>query len=679
MTIEVTLPDGSIAEFPDGTSEEEMLNAISPKETSTPVFAAQKFNEGLAQVLGLPVDIVNSALSVVGAGTDKPVGGSKQLTETLESVGAAGAQPANRTQEFVGRVSEEVGASAIPAGATLRGAQALTRAASPVLKEIGEQATRAPGRFAATEGGLAVTSGAGAATAEQVAPGNETAELVGQIAGGVGPAVASSAVRGALRGTNREALEESVEEFSTAGASPSVGQATSNRALQALENVLGALPGGGGVIFRFAAETQEKIGRRVNQIASQLGATSSEQAGKSIERGLLGADGFVARFKGTSKRLFDRVNEFIPGETRVSVKNSLDRLNELSSIAPGAEETSALLVNPKIRGISQAFTNDAADGTLPYEAVKRIRTQVGDLLASPEIIADAPRSQLKQLYGALTEDMKAAAIQAGPEALKAFNRANRFYSAGLDRLDDQLRTITSKLARDGVTPEQVFRAALSGSQEGASILRPLRKSLNQKEWNVLAGTVLQRLGRAVSSQQDELGEVFSVETFLTNWNKLSTDAKDILFSGGTMTPLKNDLDKIAGATSSIREGSRVLANPSGTAARAANIGSAGFAAGSILSGNTVIPIALATTALSANLGARLMTNPKFVKWLAQGTEIPVSRLPAHITRLANTLGQDPEYNEAVQELIGIFSNPELRQNQDTGQIPQQPAQQAASQ
>jgi len=75
----------------------------------------------------------------------------------------------------------------------------------------------------------------------------------------------------------------------------------------------------------------------------------------------------------------------------------------------------------------------------------------------------------------------------------------------------------------------------------------------------------------VDSQQDDLGEAFNVGSFLTNWNKLSPEAKSVLFNGYSPS-FRMDMDKLARVASNLRSGSQVYANPPGTAAALAQVG-----------------------------------------------------------------------------------------------------------
>ncbi len=146
-------------------------------------------NEGLASVLGAPADLATGVLNLVPRGinalanTNIPllpdaIGGSQWLKGRLQDFGSIGAPSADPSKQFVRRVGESVGASAIPAGA----AGSLARTGVGLLSGL--------------------TGGIGGATAQQVAPGNVGAEILGELAGGVtgGAGAARVAQRYAQRG-----------------------------------------------------------------------------------------------------------------------------------------------------------------------------------------------------------------------------------------------------------------------------------------------------------------------------------------------------------------------------------------------------------------------------------------------------------------------------------------------
>jgi hypothetical protein len=531
-------------------------------------------------------------------------------------------------------------------GALARGGVTASRV--PVVRDILSQAATRPGTFAASELGVAGTAGIGAATAQQLAPGSTLAELTGQIVGGAAPAGVVGAIRSAIPG--RANIAQNIQRFQTAGTTPSLGQATENRAVQAIETIIGTVPGGAGRFRKVAENTQTQIGERINRLVGTLTTKADPaRAGKVIKQGIIGEGGFLERFRDDASKLFNRIP--IPDDASIPVTRTQNLISELATPTPGFELTSGELVAPQIRRIAEGFLQDVGqNGLAPFDAVKRLRSRIGEAAFSTDLVVDTSRAQLKRLYGALSDDLGAAARSAGPDAERAFNRANAFYKKNIQNIDDFLTGVTRK-----TSPEDVFLLATRG-KEGATRLGTIRNSLKPNEWKAVAGTVLKRLGRARSGVQDELGEVFSTETFLTNWNNIDDAAKDALFKGRQFGTLRTDLDKIAATAARIRESSAVLANPSGTAPRLVNVaGTVGAGGIAAISGSPVLILGALGLPAASNVAARLMTNPKFVKWVAKSTEIDPARLPGHIARLSATLGDDAQALEDAQEFIGLLT------------------------
>lgn len=617
-----------------------------------PAEFASGFNKGLANIVGVPVDLMAWGLRKAGVDVSQPVGGSDYMLGRMAQAGMLG-MPTDTTGRVLNRVGQEVGATAVPTAGLLAGA----RYAQPVLNRFPGlldtmlTATRAaPGAVAAADVGLATTSGMGAATAREIYPNNPTAELLGQFAGGLGPASVAAGTRAAFRGgeSGRQVLAQNMDVFRRANVDPTVGQAAQSVRTQGIENVLAKAPGSVTVMHRAAERASNQLKASVARIADGYGPqASAEQAGRTIERGIAG---FTKRFQAKSEALYNALDDYIQPGKVVPVLHTRTTLDRLTAPIQGAENLSGILANPKIAQIHKAFTNDAGEAvSLPYQAIKELRSQVGRMLSSSELITEAPKAQLKQLYKALSQDMESAAKIAGPQAAKAFSRANTYYKAGVTRIDDSLQTLASK-----ARPEDVFLAATKG-KEGATTVRTIRRSLKPEEWDTVASTVLRRMGRSKNSLQDDLGEVFSVETFLTNWNALAPEARSAMFGGSRYGRMAKDLEAVAGAASKIREASRVLANPSGTTGQGANWAAWASGLTGMATGNLEIPATVLAVSGMSHGASRLMTSPKFVRWLAQSTKVPVERLPGYVSRLSVVLkGEDPETIDAAQEYLDAF-------------------------
>lgn len=160
-------------------------------------------NEGLAGMMGLPVDAVSGAINamnmrpqidsqmVMGADgipqlqvnsieqpealIENPVGGGEWFRNALSPV-ISDTAPQNVAQRYGRRIGQEVGATAIPGGLMMRGATA-------------------PLSLATTEVASAVGSGLAGQTSREIAPDSAAGDVAASLVGGFAPIVAGRALR----------------------------------------------------------------------------------------------------------------------------------------------------------------------------------------------------------------------------------------------------------------------------------------------------------------------------------------------------------------------------------------------------------------------------------------------------------------------------------------------------
>ena len=683
---EITAPDGNRYEItaPDDATDDQALEyakanytgaqTVAPEAPAAPQrtlgeqatrAVGRTVRAGVQNLAAIPEAITQGALSAYDLGAEgiEKLTGIPQTRYAERAGTVRGAltklglpEPENATERF----AEDVAGGMAGAGGIVKaGAEMVKRGGTKLVQKLGEMLSTAP-----TTQVVAGGTGPGAASLVREEGGGPVAQTVAGVTAALAPSaptLLAATTRAAVRGGEggRQRVARNIETFEDAGAgTPSVGQATESRANRAVESVLAKTPGSAGRIAAKAEQEAAGLGTKVEDMATSLsGSTGAAPAGRRIKAGL---EQFVDEFKGASGKLYDELDKHIPQTARVDVSNTRATLEKLNPDIPGAPSVGELFKNARIKGIEGALKSDTEtaagvhsalpawqrqlleqmpdvertavlngliDGKLPYEALKKLRTLVGNEISDSTIASDVPRSKWKPLYAALSKDMAAAAQQAGPKAEAAFVRANNHYSAGMKRLDDVLGPILKK-----GDPEDVFKAALSGTQEGATTINGVMKSLPVESRKAVAATMLQRLGKATPGKQDDIGEVFSSETFLTNWNRLHPDSKRVLFST-LPDEMRGDLDKIAKVASNVREGSKVFANPSGTGQVVA--ATSGLTAFGVLlaTGQLGGAGALAVGAGAANVQARLMTNPKVVHWLAKTTAAPAEQLPAQLNQL----------------------------------------------
>lgn len=484
----------------------------------------------------------------------------------------------------------------------------------------------------------------------------------GQAAGPLITKGAAAVSKRVLGGSGGTSMGRTVADFEhVGGATPTVGQASTTAFPDIMEGILANTPGGAGVIKRHARSVLEKAEKFIQTQGRVLGAKDVDVTGRMLQKGV---ENFVERFHQKAGKLFGKLNDFVHADEVVSLDNTMQTLKGLTDPVPGAVETSALLANPTLIKIRAALTQDMSQsGGITFGVLQDLRSSIGRKLGNTNLLtSDIPLGELKQIYGAISRDMEAIASKiGGDKGLKAFKRANKFYSVGQGRIEDFLQKVANKVDFD-----RLVRDLEVSGKEGAVRVRAVMRSLTVAERRTVTGTIINRMGRAAPGKQvgEELGESFSLQTFLTNWNKFSAPAKSALFEGPGFIGVRRNLDTIARVAGKLRENQRAFDNPSGTAR--AGIGNllllGGTAGAGVAAGSGNIGVAASTLGVVAmsiiipNLAARLMVSPRFVRWLAQSTRVSVNGFGAHLGRLiAVHRNADPETQAAVLEYVRQFT------------------------
>lgn len=673
--IEVELPDGTVVEFPEGTDTATMERAlasfakpkadfsgVSGQSSTVPAAEEPSFLDNLGRQAGLGARAaMRGAYSLPGMVLDPIMQATGQPTSHQAADLHADKLGLPRPEYASERVSGDITSALTGGGGVMAAGRQMATRAPGVAQGVGEVLSSHPrSQLVSLLGG----SGAAGVTREQ--GGSQGQQTLAGLLGGLSPVAASTASAMGLRGLlrageagrqrmagNPETLEPgNIAKFrSLGGAEPSVGQATQRPWVQGLESLLAASPTSAPRMARFAERQADDIGAGLRDRGeSMFRNASAERAGRAIERGV---DTFAGNVKATRKALYWQADQHIPASTQIPLTRTQQTLSELTSLTPGAESTTAVLVNPRIAALAKTVGEDmhaarlTGQGGMPYSAVKELRSRIGEELSEFSLAPDRPTAQYKRLYAALSQDLEEAARKQGPAAEQAARRANDYTRASAERLE-QIQRVVDKAGGS----EKVFQAAMAGTKDGGTTLRAVMQSLPEEGQRAVTAAVVKRMGLATPGVQDAAGDVFSAQTFLTKWNNISPEARRALFNrhGPKFT---RDMDKIAAVAGNIREGSKVFANPSGTANRAAALSYYGGLAGSLAAAPWTGGLPLALFVLgggAANVTARAMTNPKFVDWLAKATEMPVSALPQQIVALKAVAEDDPDVAEVVESL-----------------------------
>lgn len=497
------------------------------------------------------------------------------------------------------------------------------------------------GKNAAFGTALGGAYGAGGAEDGKRLESAKTGALLGGAVGGAAPVVAAGVkgVYGAVTnpsGTLAKLFKidpTAAKDFAEAGVESSVGALSNSPTAKVATSILSKAPGASGRIRDSVGRTLDDLQVLVSKQATA--ATDMETAGAVLQSGV---KNYKNRFATASERVFKGLDKYVqPGE-KFPVQNSAKLLNDIAAEAAGAKNLQAMKMSDEGVSLLRSMADDAANngGTLPYTAIKQYRSRIGELLSSPELRG---KEAAKRVYGALSADMESAFGNKGEQALAAYQKANKFYQSGAQRMDNFLQPIFGQK-----TPEKAFKAALSGTKEGATQLGQIMKSLKGDERRVVSDTVLERLGKATPGAQNAEGDVFSVATYLTNWNKLSDSAKKVLFGDGGR---RASLDRIARIAERVKDVERIGGNPSGTASH--------MLSGGIGAGLWFSPLATGGALLGSNGAARLMTNQKFLGWLAKASiQSSPAAIDSSIRKLPAIAKAHPELAPAIARYAAIL-------------------------
>lgn len=442
-------------------------------------------------------------------------------------------------------------------------------------------------------------------------------------------------------------VQENVSAAKTAGTQADVAQATENNFLRGLTNVIGRFPGGQGIITKFRQRQQEELGN-----AARTGV-SAERGGRAIKEGIVGEGGFLERTKATWQQM-DQALATKVGGTTVAPGKTLSALENLTLPTAGAERTTGALANATLKQMRNNLVDDmqANNGVLPFEALRALRTKVGSML-DDSLITGVPNGELKQVYKGLSKDLEDAARKAG--AGKEFDRQSKFYAARQERIENTLNNVLG----DGKAFENIFKGVAPTDVESVNTVRRVFRSLGDTQREIVSEAIVNRMGRASPGQQDLSGQKFSSETFLTNWSRINDSAKAQLFTDPAM---RAKLDSIAKVSNEIRSSKTPFANNSGTAQGLTAGGvyaTVPAAVGMAATGNVAAAGATLTIAGSmvagANIGARMLTSPKIVDWLAKTPKVTSeAQMTAHLGRLAVIYDQTKD--EALKAELGEYIN-----------------------
>ena len=450
---------------------------------------------------------------------------------------------------------------------------------------------------------------------------------------------------------------QQVERAAEAGFQPTIGM-IDNPGAQTLYQSLRAMPGATDLIAQADRQNLKAGLELADNVAREYGTPlAGSEAGAMIRREAQAAGD---RFHKGAEYLFDKVAEFL-GDT-VPANNTKTVIEEVMGRAQGDELASKYLAE-SVDLARRAASNIAEDGSIPVDTLKTVKKLASGVYKKAETLRTDSDRFIIQLERAASRDLNDEAVRVGgKEAENAVSRANEWWKAGKGNpragdigLMDDVATIL-KQSEDG----KIYTWLKSEAKDGDAKLERVLGMVDDSAAGDIKASIFREMGEATPGAQGAFGSDFSFNTFLTNWNKLSDSANQTLFgkaSKNMQTLLENAefqkaLERQANVSGTARVSNfvNVLLKPIGDGLARGGVGGIAGAA----RGATAGLVGSAANVLTARQTAQLVTDPDFIKWLANTSRkviVKPTDMAPQIARLAVYANRSPEKAELYTKYI----------------------------
>jgi hypothetical protein len=341
-------------------------------------------------------------------------------------------------------------------------------------------------------------------------------------------------------------------------------------------------------------ETMENLPPVKGMTAQKAG----EAAGESL-RNWVNVDS-----KKAVNRMYDAVEKHVDPKITTPMSNTLKAVQSID-----AERLAAKLGDSAAAKLVLDAATDPAG--LTYAGAQRLKREIGEKMKGLMTESSLSEAELKQLYGGLREDVRAAALNAGGQkGLNAFDRANSVAQTAIKRRKELGKIIG---VRGDVHDEAIFNKLTGYAQDSGraniDLLKKARKSMSPQAWNDVSSGIIEKLGRDVEGN-------FTPDRFVTAYSKLAPEARNVVF-GPASNPTRQALDDVLTVAQRYKEvgKSRNFSNTAYGLLAAAGLADVALEGASGLEheaaiGATTIPLAMILSRpRAARAFANYMSNP----------------------------------------------------------------------
>lgn len=537
---------------------------------------------GAGDMLGVVANPLNQTVNwALGTNLSTDMGDNAQRATGLPS-----------SQDPTVSAINRAGASALTGGGMARGATGLVESVpwKNALNVMGQNPVR--DAIAGGGGGLA----ASVAQQNDVGP-------VGQIMAAIGGGLLTHKLAGGVSSAFTPKQPNALAQASERQGVNMLPADAGGPVAKAITTGTKASPLSVGPVVKAAQRNNAQLSAAAERAANSQGASvSSDIAGLNIRDA---ANRFTKQTEVRATRLYDRA----------FVASKGVKIKPFQTLAAVDEQIARLRQNPAEDGSTikelERFKQNVSEG-VTVQGIRDARTKLSQGVFDGKLRGSAEQAMWKSILGNISDDVTNGLNSVGRrDAAHMFKVADKFWSDRVKHIDEVLQPILGQ-GKSGEEIVTALEAMSRGSRGGNARLSRLLANMSEQEAGNVRATMIDRLGKATAGQQNAEGTQFSAGTFLTNWNKMTPQAKSSLFADKGLRQNLDDIAKISEAS----KASQAMSNFSNT----------GIAMGSnIAVGGTLAmshPVAAILGAGAQALTGKLMASPSFARILARTAKMP---------------------------------------------------------
>jgi hypothetical protein len=322
-----------------------------------------------------------------------------------------------------------------------------------------------------------------------------------------------------------------------------------SRSVQQVGKIAANVPVAGQPLRKASQSAVEQMGQAMDTARAGFGSSDAATAGQAVREGVS-----EAIKTGPIKQKVDALYSNVDNLVNPTVTAPMPNTRGIAAQIEGRRTNAALPGSKSVAELEDALSRPGMN----YEGIKDLRTYFGEMLdGSKEIPQGMGIGEVKQIYGALSKDMRLVIARAGgPDGLKAYDAAEKAAKRWADVRQD-LQRVLNVNSEEGIFAKMV-QAAGSKSSADLKMLGRVRGAVGPDKWNELSSAVIERLGR------DPQGN-FSPDRLLgpSGLGGLSPEGKRLLFRSTGQASHADTIDDIATISKRFKQLNQ-YANPSGT-------------------------------------------------------------------------------------------------------------------